>query len=165
MSTIPPPNRDTTWGSFDRPTLAPSLRDYAAPAASNEPPRKSLILKQPLSRVHPFSTGARAVCLLRMTLLSLRYSLRHSLRHSLRYLLCGVLLIQSGRYTDLTNMQVTIDGRALVGNRTAIGGDTAEIAGRLSGGPLIASHAETADRPGLERCQFRVDPIALGLAG
>src|SRR5258706_15802951 len=79
MSTIPPPNRDTTWGSFDRPTLAPSLRDYAAPAASNEPPRKSLILKQPLSRVHPFSTGARAVCLLRMTVVVMRRIALHSL--------------------------------------------------------------------------------------
>jgi glycosyltransferase involved in cell wall biosynthesis len=61
-------------------------------------------------------------------------------------------------------MQVTIDGRALVGNRTGIGVHTAEIAGRLSGSPLIASHAEIADRSGLERCRFRVDPMALGVA-
>jgi len=60
-------------------------------------------------------------------------------------------------------MQVTIDGRALVGNRTGIGVHTAEIAGRLSGSPLIASHAEIADRSGLERCGFRVDPTALGV--
>jgi len=61
-------------------------------------------------------------------------------------------------------MQVTIDGRALVGNRTGIGVHTAEIAGRLGGSPLIASHAEIADRSGLERCRFRVDPTALGVA-
>jgi glycosyltransferase involved in cell wall biosynthesis len=61
-------------------------------------------------------------------------------------------------------VQVTIDGRALVGNRTGIGVHTAEIARRLDGAPLIASHAEIADRSGLERCRFRVDPIALGVA-
>ena len=61
-------------------------------------------------------------------------------------------------------MQVTIDGRALVGNRTGIGVHTAEIAGRMRGSPLIASHAEIADRSGLERCRFRVDPMALGVA-
>jgi glycosyltransferase involved in cell wall biosynthesis len=61
-------------------------------------------------------------------------------------------------------MQVTIDGRALVGNRTGIGVHTAEIAGRLEGAPLIASHAEIADRSGLDRCRFRVDPMALGVA-
>jgi len=61
-------------------------------------------------------------------------------------------------------MQVTIDGRALAGNRTGIGVHTAEIARRLDGSPLIASHAEIADRSGLERCRFRVDPMALGVA-
>ena len=61
-------------------------------------------------------------------------------------------------------MQVTIDGRALVGNRTGIGVHTAEIARRLDGAPLITSHAEIADRSGLERCRFRVDPMALGVA-
>jgi glycosyltransferase involved in cell wall biosynthesis len=61
-------------------------------------------------------------------------------------------------------MQVTIDGRALVGNRTGIGVHTAEIARRLDGSPLIASHAEIADRSGLDRCRFRVDPMPLGVA-
>jgi len=61
-------------------------------------------------------------------------------------------------------MQVTIDGRALVGNRTGIGVHTAEIARRLDGSPLIASHAEIADRSGLDRCRFRVDPMLLGVA-
>jgi glycosyltransferase involved in cell wall biosynthesis len=60
--------------------------------------------------------------------------------------------------------QITIDGRALVGNRTGIGVHTAEIAGRLAGSPLIASHAEIAERSGLERCRFRVDPMPLGVA-
>jgi len=61
-------------------------------------------------------------------------------------------------------MQVTIDGRALVGNRTGIGVHTAEIARRLEGSPLIASHAEIADRSGLECCRFRVDRMAPGVA-
>ncbi|HXH39542.1 MAG TPA: glycosyltransferase family 1 protein [Thermoanaerobaculia bacterium] len=61
-------------------------------------------------------------------------------------------------------MQVTIDGRALVGNRTGIGVHTAEIARRLADSPLIASHAEIADRSGLDRCRFRVDPMPLGVA-
>lgn len=63
------------------------------------------------------------------------------------------------------DLQVTIDGRALVGNRTGIGVHTAEIAQRLDiDAPLIASHAEIADRSGLERCRFRVDPMPLGVA-
>ena len=61
------------------------------------------------------------------------------------------------------SFQVTIDGRALVGNRTGIGVHTAEIARRLPDAPLIASHAEIIDRSGLERCRFRVDPMALGV--
>jgi glycosyltransferase involved in cell wall biosynthesis len=61
-------------------------------------------------------------------------------------------------------VQVTIDGRALVGNRTGIGVHTAEIARRLGDSPLIASHAEIADRSGLDRCRFRVDPMPLGVA-
>ena len=61
-------------------------------------------------------------------------------------------------------MQVTIDGRALVGNRTGIGVHTAEIARRLPDAPLIASHAEIADRSGLEGCRFRVDPMPFGVA-
>jgi glycosyltransferase involved in cell wall biosynthesis len=60
-------------------------------------------------------------------------------------------------------VQVTIDGRALVGNRTGIGVHTAEIARRLIDTPLIASHAEIADRSGIERCRFRVDPMPLGV--
>jgi glycosyltransferase involved in cell wall biosynthesis len=62
-------------------------------------------------------------------------------------------------------MQLLIDGRALVGNRTGIGVHTAEIARRLDVDPppLIASHAEIADRTGLERCTFRVDPMSFGV--
>jgi glycosyltransferase involved in cell wall biosynthesis len=60
-------------------------------------------------------------------------------------------------------VQITIDGRALVGNRTGIGVHTAEIAKRLDGSPLIASHAEIVERSGLERCRFRVDPMPLGV--
>jgi glycosyltransferase involved in cell wall biosynthesis len=63
------------------------------------------------------------------------------------------------------DLQLTIDGRALVGNRTGIGVHTAEIARRLDiDTPLIASHAEIADRSGIERCRFRVDPMPLGVA-
>ncbi|HEV7570909.1 MAG TPA: glycosyltransferase family 1 protein [Thermoanaerobaculia bacterium] len=61
-------------------------------------------------------------------------------------------------------MQITIDGRALVGNRTGIGVHTAQIARRLSDAPLIASHAEIVDRSGLEHCAFRVDPMPFGVA-
>jgi glycosyltransferase involved in cell wall biosynthesis len=61
-------------------------------------------------------------------------------------------------------VQITIDGRALVGNRTGIGVHTAEIAKRLDGSPLIASHAEIVERSDLERCRFRVDPMPLGVA-
>jgi len=60
-------------------------------------------------------------------------------------------------------MHITIDGRALVGNRTGIGVHTAEIARRLIPAPLIASHAEIVDRSGLEHCVFRVDPMRLGV--
>ncbi len=62
-------------------------------------------------------------------------------------------------------MRIVIDGRPLVGNRTGIGVHTAEIARRLDVDPppLIASHAEVADREGLERCAFRVDPTSLGV--
>jgi glycosyltransferase involved in cell wall biosynthesis len=62
------------------------------------------------------------------------------------------------------NLQVTIDGRPLVGNRTGIGVHTAEIARRLGvDAPLIASHAAIADRSGLDHCRFRVDPMPLGV--
>ena len=61
-------------------------------------------------------------------------------------------------------MHITIDGRALVWNRTGIGVHTAEIARRLSDAPLIASHAPIDDRSGLEHCSFRVDRMPLGVA-
>jgi glycosyltransferase involved in cell wall biosynthesis len=61
-------------------------------------------------------------------------------------------------------MQITIDGRALVGNRTGIGVHTAEIARLLPEAPLIASHAAIDDRYGLEDCRFRVDPMPFGVA-
>jgi glycosyltransferase involved in cell wall biosynthesis len=62
-------------------------------------------------------------------------------------------------------LDVTIDGRALVGDRTGIGVHTAEIARRLdvSPPPLIASHASIVDREGLQQCRFRVDPTPLGV--
>jgi glycosyltransferase involved in cell wall biosynthesis len=62
-------------------------------------------------------------------------------------------------------MNVVIDGRPLVGNRTGIGVHTAEIARRLEtdSPPLIATHAEIADKSGLERCRFRVDLSPLGV--
>lgn len=62
-------------------------------------------------------------------------------------------------------MNLLIDGRPLVGNRTGIGVHTAEIARRLDlDAPLlIASHAEIADRSGLEGCAFRVDRMPLGV--
>ncbi|HEY6136801.1 MAG TPA: glycosyltransferase family 1 protein [Thermoanaerobaculia bacterium] len=62
-------------------------------------------------------------------------------------------------------MNVTIDARALVGNRTGIGVHTAEIARRLGVDPppLLASHAEIADKSGLEACRFRVDAMPLGV--
>ncbi len=62
-------------------------------------------------------------------------------------------------------MNVLIDGRALVGHRTGIGVHTAEIARRLAidPPPMIAAHAEIADREGLEACRFRVDAAPNGI--
>jgi glycosyltransferase involved in cell wall biosynthesis len=62
-------------------------------------------------------------------------------------------------------VNVTIDARALVGNRTGIGVHTAEIARRLGVDPppLLASHAEIADKSGLEGCRFRVDAMPFGV--
>jgi glycosyltransferase involved in cell wall biosynthesis len=61
-------------------------------------------------------------------------------------------------------MHITIDGRALAGNRTGIGVHTAEIARRLRDAPLIACHTEIVDRLGLEHCAFRVDRMPFGVA-
>ena len=63
------------------------------------------------------------------------------------------------------HLEVIVDGRPLVGNRTGIGVHTAEIARRLdvTPAPLIASHAEIADRSGLETCRFQVDRYPLGV--
>jgi glycosyltransferase involved in cell wall biosynthesis len=63
-------------------------------------------------------------------------------------------------------LDVTIDARPLVGNRTGIGVHTAEIARRLGVDPppLLASHAEIADKSGIEACRFRVDAVPLGVA-
>ncbi len=65
----------------------------------------------------------------------------------------------------MRTLEITIDGRPLVGNRTGIGVHTAEIAGRLGVDPppLIASHAEVDDRGGIEACRFRVDPAPNGI--
>jgi glycosyltransferase involved in cell wall biosynthesis len=62
-------------------------------------------------------------------------------------------------------LNVLIDGRPLVGNRTGIGVHTAEIARRLhfEPPPLIASHAEIANKEGLEHCAFRIDPSPFGV--
>jgi glycosyltransferase involved in cell wall biosynthesis len=60
-------------------------------------------------------------------------------------------------------VHLVIDGRPLVGNRTGIGVHTAEIARRLTCETTIASHAEIADRSGLERCRFRVDAMPFGV--
>jgi glycosyltransferase involved in cell wall biosynthesis len=53
-------------------------------------------------------------------------------------------------------INLLIDGRPLVGNRTGIGVHTAEIARRLAvtPAPLIASQAPIADRTGIEHCRF-----------
>jgi len=63
-------------------------------------------------------------------------------------------------------VNVTIDARPLVGNRTGIGVHTAEIARRLAvvPPPLLASHAEIADKSGLDGCRFRVDKMPFGVA-
>jgi glycosyltransferase involved in cell wall biosynthesis len=62
-------------------------------------------------------------------------------------------------------LEVVIDGRPLVGNRTGIGVHTAEIARRLAvePPPLIASHAPIEDRSGIESCRFRVDRMPFGV--
>lgn len=63
------------------------------------------------------------------------------------------------------DLEVIIDGRPLVGNRTGIGVHTAEIAARLavSPPPLIAAHAEIVNRDSIEHCRFRVDRAPLGV--
>ena len=61
-------------------------------------------------------------------------------------------------------VRLVIDGRPLVGNRTGIGVHTAEIARRLPFDGTVASHAEIADREGLEGLRFRVDRMPLGVA-
>jgi glycosyltransferase involved in cell wall biosynthesis len=65
----------------------------------------------------------------------------------------------------LQSLNVVIDGRPLVGNRTGIGVHTAEIARRLpfDPPPIIASHAPIENREGIERCRFRVDRYPLGV--
>lgn len=66
----------------------------------------------------------------------------------------------------METLRVIVDGRPLVGNRTGIGVHTAEIARRLpfDPPPLIASHAEIADREGLDRCRFQVKSYPWGVA-
>jgi glycosyltransferase involved in cell wall biosynthesis len=63
------------------------------------------------------------------------------------------------------HLNVVIDGRPLVGNRTGIGVHTAEIAGRLpfDPPPLIATHADITNRDGIGHCRFQVDPSRLGV--
>jgi glycosyltransferase involved in cell wall biosynthesis len=65
----------------------------------------------------------------------------------------------------MLNLDIVIDGRALVGNRTGIGVHPAESARRLAVAPppLIATHAEIVDRSGIEGCRFRVDRAHNGI--
>lgn len=60
-------------------------------------------------------------------------------------------------------MNLLIDGRPLVGNRTGIGVHTAEIARRLNVDAVIASHATIDDKEGLDHLRFRVDRMPLGV--
>ena len=60
-------------------------------------------------------------------------------------------------------MNLLIDGRPLVGNRTGIGVHTAEIARRLDVEATIASHAPIDDREGLEHLRFQVNRMPLGV--
>jgi len=60
-------------------------------------------------------------------------------------------------------MRLIIDGRPLVGNRTGIGVHTAEIARRLPFDTTIASHAEIADRSGLEDSTFLIHLSPFGV--
>ncbi|HVG25027.1 MAG TPA: glycosyltransferase family 1 protein [Thermoanaerobaculia bacterium] len=60
-------------------------------------------------------------------------------------------------------MNVLIDGRPLVGNRTGIGVHTAEIARRLPFDVTIGAHAEIADRTGLENARLAIRPMPLGV--
>jgi alpha-1,3-rhamnosyl/mannosyltransferase len=60
-------------------------------------------------------------------------------------------------------LQVLVDGRPLVGERTGIGVHTAEIAGRLAAHVTIGSHVPIDDRTGIERCDFRVDRAINGI--
>ena len=60
-------------------------------------------------------------------------------------------------------MDLLIDGRPLIGNRTGIGVHTAEIARRLDVDATIASHAPIEDKEGLEHIRFRVDRMPLGV--
>jgi glycosyltransferase involved in cell wall biosynthesis len=69
------------------------------------------------------------------------------------------------RYCTFVQLDVVIDGRPLVGNRTGIGVHTAEIARRLGvvPAPLIGSHAAIGDREGIEHCRFVVRERPLGV--
>jgi glycosyltransferase involved in cell wall biosynthesis len=60
-------------------------------------------------------------------------------------------------------VDLLIDGRPLVGNRTGIGVHTAEIARRLPFDATIASHAAIDDKEGLDHLRFRVDRMPLGV--
>lgn len=62
-------------------------------------------------------------------------------------------------------LRIVVDGRPLVAKRTGIGVHTAEICARLDVDPppLVASHAEVADRSGIEHLRFAVAPARLGV--
>jgi len=63
------------------------------------------------------------------------------------------------------HLNVLIDGRPLVGERTGIGVHTAEIAQRLDVDPppVIATQTWISDRTGIEDCRFDVRPAATGV--
>lgn len=65
----------------------------------------------------------------------------------------------------MRTLDVIVDARPLVGDRTGIGVHTAEIARRLrcQPRPLLASHAAIGNRQGLEDLRMRVDPSPLGV--
>lgn len=63
------------------------------------------------------------------------------------------------------DLDVVVDGRPLVRERTGIGVHTAEIARRLdlNPPPLIATHDAISNREGIEHCRFRIDRAANGV--
>lgn len=61
--------------------------------------------------------------------------------------------------------RVVVDGRPLIGNRTGIGVNTAEILKRLhfDPAPIIGAPADIVDRSGFEHCEVRVQRAGFGV--